>query len=132
MNIEQTIRKLVEQLVEAWNLHDGASFSRLFAPDAYYVTGSGVRLAGRGQIEDALFAPSSDTGSDSDQVSLVTESIRILGPDAAVVLCAWRMPPADAAEGHESTVRAGFVTIVMQHTVDRLEIIALQTTDTTP
>ena len=131
MNIEQTIRRVVEELVEAWNRRDGASFSRLFSENADYVTGSAVRLAGRSQIRDALFtrAPvSTETGP----VSFVTQSVKILGPDVAVILCAWQMSPGDAPQNRESGGRTGFVTIVMQGAADGWRIIALQNTDTVP
>jgi hypothetical protein len=55
----------------------------------------------------------------------VTESIKMLGPDAAVVLCAWRM-------GAEPADRAGLLTIVAQHADLGWRIIALHNTDTTP
>ncbi|HEV8700274.1 MAG TPA: SgcJ/EcaC family oxidoreductase [Candidatus Polarisedimenticolia bacterium] len=130
MSIEHAIRRVVEELVEAWNRGDGPSFSRLFAENADYVTASGVRLAGRGRIRDALFTrpPAS---AESGRVSLVTESVKMLGPDAAVILCAWHMDPGHAPEIRESSVRTGFVTLVMQGEADGWRIIALQNTDTT-
>ncbi len=40
-NIEDGIQVVVDRLVDAWNRRDWASFSRLFAEEADYVTGSG-------------------------------------------------------------------------------------------
>jgi uncharacterized protein (TIGR02246 family) len=131
MSIEQAVQRVVEDLVGAWNRRDWASFTRLFAEDADYVTGAGVRLAGCDQIHDALFARE-PVSIESDQVSLVTESIKILGPDAAVVLCAWRMGPGDTPKVPRSSVRNGFVSIVMQDAGDGWRIIALQNTDARP
>ena len=129
MSIEQAIRRVVEELVGAWNRGDGASFSRLFAENADYVTASGVRLAGRDQIRNALFTRT-PISTEADQVSLVTESVKILGEGVAVILCAWQMGPGGAPQIHESSVRTGFVTVVMQGEGDRWRIIALQNTDT--
>jgi uncharacterized protein (TIGR02246 family) len=123
MDIDQAVRRVVEELVGAWNRGDGASFSRLFAENADYVTASGVHLAGRGQIRDALFTRA-PVSTESGQVSLVTDSVKVLGPDAAVILCAWQMAPG-------ASVRTGFVTIVMQGGADGWHIVALQNTDTT-
>ena len=129
MSIDQAVRRVVEELVGAWNRGDGASFSRLFAENADYVTASGVRLAGRGQIRDALFTRA-PVSTESGQVSLVTDSVKVLGPDAAVILCAWQMAPGDTPQTHEASVRTGFVTIVMQEGADGWHIVALQNTDT--
>jgi len=126
MTIEQSIRQLVEALVEAWNRHDATSFSRLFDENADYVTGAGIRLAGRGQIRDAISARAQDP-LETGRVSLVTESIRILGPDAAMALCAWQMDAASRTG--ESTVRSGLVTIVTRRTDDTWQIVALHNTD---
>jgi uncharacterized protein (TIGR02246 family) len=130
MSVEQSVKRIVEDLVEAWNRCDGAWFSRLFAENADYVTGTGVRLAGRGQIRDLLFtrAPGS---LGSGRVAFVTESIKPLGPDAAVILCAWHMDPGDARPIDESSVRRGVVTIVTQRTGGTWHIIALHNTDST-
>jgi uncharacterized protein (TIGR02246 family) len=128
MSTEQAIKHLIDELVETWNSRDGASFSRLFAENADYVTGSGVRLAGRRSIHDALIAGA--PGSvDPGQVAMVTESIRFLGPDVAVVLCAWRMRPAHAGQTATSAGRAGLMTIVTQRAGNMWRIVALQNTD---
>ena len=47
-------RDVIEALKHTWNRRDWAGFSALFAEGAYYVTGAGVRLAGRSQIHTEL------------------------------------------------------------------------------
>ena len=118
MRAEPAIRELVDELIRAWNSRDWVSFSRLFAEEADYVTGSGVRLAGRSSIHDALFTRDVDHG----QVTVAIESIRILAADAAVILCTWRMG--------SPTTRVGVMTLVTQHRGDTWQIITLQNTDT--
>jgi uncharacterized protein (TIGR02246 family) len=130
MSVKQAIQQLVDELARAWNSQDWASFSRLFAEDADYVTGSGVRLAGRGPIHRGLSTRALDS-FDSGQVSLVIESIKILGPDAVVILCAWRMGRGDASHAHDSAGRAGLITIVTQRAGGTWRIVALQNTDKT-
>jgi uncharacterized protein (TIGR02246 family) len=123
MSAARGIQQVVEALAGAWNSRDWDAFGRLFAEDADYVTGAGVHLAGRTRIRDTLKTRAADT-IESDQVTLTTESTRMLGPDAAVVLCAWRL-------GAEPVDRAGLLTVVMQHADEGWRIIALHNTDTT-
>jgi len=66
---EGAIRKVVEDLADAWNRRDWQSFGRLFAEDADYVTGAAIRLAGRGRIQEAL-SSQADTSLESSRVSL--------------------------------------------------------------
>jgi|SRR6266436_4275565 len=131
MNVEQAIQQLLEDLTRAWNSRDWLSFSRLFAENADYVTGSGMRLSGRGPIHNA-FSTRAFGAFESDRMSLVTKSIKTLGPDAAVILCAWRMGPGDPSQAHDSAGRDGVITIVTQCIGDTWSIVALQNTDKTP
>ena len=125
--LDNTIARLVDDLADTWNRRDGASFGRLFAENADYVTGSGVRLTGRGQIRDALFTRAE--GPVNYPISIVTQSLNMLGPDAAVMLCAWQIGSGDASGIDASPARSGFVTIVAQRARDGWQIIALQNTD---
>ena len=70
MSFEQATQQLVDELARAWNSQDWVSFSRLFAENADYVSGSGVRLAGRGAIHHGLSTRALDS-FDSGRVSLV-------------------------------------------------------------
>ena len=131
MNAEQAAQQLVDELVQAWNSRDGAAFSRLFAESADYVTGAGLRLAGRGQILEALFG-SATKNTDSGAVSVVTQSVKVLGPDATVVLCTWRMGPGGSPQERDPAGRSGLMTMVMQRAGHAWRIILLQNTDMTP
>jgi uncharacterized protein (TIGR02246 family) len=131
MSAEQASKQLVDELVRAWNSRDGAAFSCLFAEDADYVTGSGARLAGRESIRDALFG-SATNRIEPGQVDVVTESIKALGQDAAVILCMWQMSPGGATRGAGSAGRQGLMTIVTHRAASAWHIIALQNTDKLP
>ena len=124
MNAEQAIEKLVANLVQAWNTQDAPAFCRLFDENANYVTGSGVRLAGRASINDTLFA-SAPSPVDVGPVELVTTSIKVLEPHVAVILCTWRM-------GVGAPGRSGCMTIVAQPAGTEWHILLLQNTDTRP
>ena len=131
MNSEQQVRQVVEELAAAWNRGDGVAFSGLFFEHADYVSGAGIHLKGRRQIQDALF-PREAAAMASDQVSLAVQSVTALGPDAAVVLCKWKMNPPDPRKHPEPGNRSGFVTLVMQSAAGVWRILLLQNTDTTP
>ena len=131
MNAEQAIGNVVENLVDAWNSRDSAAFSRLFAENADYVTGSGVRLSGRGRIRDVLFGSAPSSG-DSGLVTVVNESVKVLGSDVAVILCTWRMGPGGSGRLHDSAGRSGLMTIVTQRLGNEWRITTLQNTDTRP
>jgi hypothetical protein len=51
---------------------------------------------------------------EAERVSLVMQSIHLLGTDAAVLLCSWRMGFGVSGEDRESVVRDGVATIVVE------------------
>jgi hypothetical protein len=59
----------------------------------------------------------------------VMQSIHLLGTDAAVLLCSWRMGSGNSWEEGESIVRDGVATIVVKRSGESWRIIALQNTD---
>jgi uncharacterized protein (TIGR02246 family) len=129
MNPERTASDIIEKLVDAWNRRDWLSFSRLFAEDADYVTGGGLRLAGRDRIRDDL-SSRSEISSTHGQVTLVTESLKILRPDVAVALCRWQMG-TDGSQTDGPRIRAGLLTIVIENSDEAWRIVALHNTDQT-
>jgi uncharacterized protein (TIGR02246 family) len=129
MNGEHTVGDVLEKLVDAWNRRDWLSFSRLFAEDADYVTGAGLRLAGRNRIRDDL-SSRSEIPSAHGQVTLVTESLRILQRDVAVILCRWQMG-TDSGQTDGLRIRAGLLMIVIENSDEGWRIVALHNTDQT-
>lgn len=128
MGIDESLQRLVERLVTTWNDRDWASFSQLFADNANYVTGSGVCVPGRQRIHD-YFVTRVPAPAEAERVSLVMQSIHLLGTDAAVLLCSWRMGFGDS--GEKSIARDGVATIVVERAGGSWRIIALQNTDRT-
>jgi uncharacterized protein (TIGR02246 family) len=128
MDIDESLQRLVERLAKTWNDRDWASFSQLFADDAHYVTGAGVCLPGRQRIHDN-FVTRVPAPAEAERVSLVMQSIHLLGTDAAVLLCSWRMGSGNSWEEGESIVRDGVATIVVKRSGESWRIIALQNTD---
>jgi uncharacterized protein (TIGR02246 family) len=116
---EDSIRRIVNELVSAWNRRDMDAFVRLFAEDAGYVTGNGAHLQGRAAIRREL--DSSTPGSSGSQpVSIADLAVRMLGSEAAVALVRWRM---------DAPVRRGLFTVVVTAAHEGWRIVALHNTD---
>lgn len=119
MEIDPTIQDLIDELAGAWNLRDGPAFGRLFAEDADYVTGAGIRLAGRHRILGILSEQAGPSVT-NQEVSLAAESVKLLPAGIAVVLCSWRM---------SAEARSGLLTMVIRRDVEGWRILALHNTD---
>lgn len=75
---------LVEHFVRAWNAHDMAAFSRLYATDATWVTTFDTRDSGRDAIvADLRAAHESWAGASTVAASAV--DVKLLRPDVAIV-----------------------------------------------
>src|SRR5712672_261258 len=74
MPSDGAVRDLIEAPAATWNERDSPAFSRLFAEEADYVTGSGEHLPGRSRIHDELSARSG-----AGEVTLAVESIKYVG-----------------------------------------------------
>jgi uncharacterized protein (TIGR02246 family) len=118
MEIDPTIQDLIDELAGVWNLRDGPAFGRLFAEDADYVTGAGIRLAGRHRILGVLTGQAGPSGT-NQEVSLAAESVKLLPAGIAVVLCSWRM---------SAEARSGLLTMVIRRDMEGWRILALHNT----
>ena len=96
---EVAIKKLMENVVVAWNTHDGVSFSVLFAEDADFTNWRGtLRIHGREEINqmNANLA----TGMFRQSTLTLTDAhIRFFAPDVAVVHCDWNLVGAIDYDG---------------------------------
>ena len=72
---EAAIRKVVQQVQDGWNAHDGKVFAAPFATDADYVVVNGMDVKGREAIEQQHTAIFSTIYKDSHNVGTV-KSIR--------------------------------------------------------
>jgi uncharacterized protein (TIGR02246 family) len=81
---EQAVVEVLSALTVAWNDHDATEYARLFAPDATYVTRSGVLWRGRPAIEEghaeAFVGPLADA-----TVTLVPTDVIVVAPAVVVV-----------------------------------------------
>ena len=120
MKAEAEIERVIDELFDAWNRGDGAGFARLFTRDADYVTGDGVWLRGRAEIEGLV--RTAGAGGKASRVG--PPSIRAMARWATAVF-RWRGP---AAEGRGSR---GVVTCVFVRNRGRWLVHRLQNTDET-
>ncbi len=116
---ENATRRVVDDLVEAWNRGDMNGFVRLFAEDASYITGTGVHWKGREAIRRGM-ASTIPGASGAQRVAISEVGVKSLGADAAAALVRWRMDAGD---------RAGLFTLVTTATPEGWRIVVLHNTD---
>jgi uncharacterized protein (TIGR02246 family) len=79
---EAAIRKIIVEMTEGFNSHDGKAASRMYAPDARLVTVRGDVMNGRAEIEkglSAIFATRAKNATHSTK----DVTIRMIKPDVA-------------------------------------------------
>lgn len=89
-NDEAAIRRVVKQVEDAWNAHDGKAFAAPFAMDADYVVVNGMRVKGREEIEKGHTGIFTTIYKDSRNAATI-KSVRYLRPDVAVAHVEWNL-----------------------------------------
>lgn len=87
---EAAIRRIVQQVQDGWNAHDGKAFAAPFASDADYVVVNGMYAKGRETIERGHTAIFTSIYKDSRNVATI-KSVRFLRPDVAVAHVEWNL-----------------------------------------
>ena len=87
---EAAVRKIVQQVQDAWNAHDAKAFAAPFASNADYVVVNGMKIEGREAIEKGHVGIFATIYKDSRNVGTV-RSVRFLRPDVAVVHVEWNL-----------------------------------------
>lgn len=87
---EAALRRIVQQLQDGWNAHDGKAFAAPFAADADYVIVNGMKIKGRETIERGHTGIFTSIYKDSHNVGTI-KNIRFLRPDVAVVHVEWNL-----------------------------------------
>ena len=127
MTPELAVRNLIEEMVAAWNDGQWDRFSEVFANDGIYVTSAGVRLSGRQHI--ATYLSSLAAGKPPDKIVLNVDSLQLVAPLIALVLCSWQQQTTQNRRAAETSVpRAGVITMVMRGAADRFQLLALHNT----
>ncbi len=122
---ESAINRIVQEVENGWNAHDGKAFAAPFAVDADYVVVNGMKSKGRDEIEkghrqifSTIYRESKNTG--------VVKSIRFLRPDVAVVHIEWSLEPRPGAEKYPA-----MCTMVMTKDKSKWSIAAFHNTPIT-
>jgi len=123
-NDEASIRKVVQQVQDGWNAHNGKAFASQFATDADYVVVNGMRAKGRQEIEEGHTAIFSSIYKDSKNVATV-QSVRFLRPDVSVVHIEWNL---EFTMGGEKKKARAMNTMVMTKENGKWSIAAFQNT----
>ena len=127
-NDEAAIRKVVQQVQDGWNAHDGKAFAAPFAADADYVVVNGMYAKGREAIEKGHTGIFTTIYKDSHNVATI-KSIRFLRPDVAVVHNEWNLEfkvNGETRKGHAIN------TMIMTKDGGRWSIAAFQNTPIEP
>ncbi len=121
---EAAIRRVVKQVEDGWNAHDGKAFAASFASDADYVVVNGERVTGRLAIEKGHAAIFTTIYRNSHNAGTV-KSIRFLRPDVAVVHVEWNL---EFSAGGETKKGHAINTMVMTKDGGNWSIAAFQNT----
>lgn len=121
---EAAIRKIVQQVQDGWNAHDGKAFAAPFAPNADYVVVNGTKIEGRDAIEKGHAAIFATVYRESHNVGTI-RSIRFLRPDVAVVHVEWNL---EFQAGGQPQKAQAMNTMVMTKDGGQWSIAAFQNT----
>jgi uncharacterized protein (TIGR02246 family) len=125
---EAAVRRIVRQVQDAWNAHDGKAFAAPFATDADYVVVNGMYAKGRDEIERGHTGIFTTIYKDSRNVATI-KSVRFLRPDVAVAHVEWNLEfkmNGETQKGHAIN------TMVMTKDGGKWNIAAFQNTPIQP
>jgi len=121
---ETAVRQIVQQVQDAWNIHDGKAFAAPFAENADYVVVNGLYLSGREAIEKGHIQIFTTIYKDSRNIAAV-QSVRFLRSDVAVVHVKWNL---EFSVGGEPKKATAMNTMIMTKDKGKWSIAAFQNT----
>jgi uncharacterized protein (TIGR02246 family) len=133
---EPTIRRLLAQQTEDWNLHDAHAWAAPFSEDAEFINILGTLLEGRGEIE-RRHAEIFRTIFARTQVVVTVRRVRALGASAAVAETDYelrdydRLPPGIQPTDADGTLRTR-LKYVFERAPAGWRIVAAQNTAILP
>jgi uncharacterized protein (TIGR02246 family) len=117
--------------VDDWNRHDMKDFGSLFADDAQFVNVIGLWWHSRAEIQkehEALHA----TRMRTSHLVATETAVRLLDPDAAVLVQRWELTGDTGIDGVTLPKRRGVMTLVTVKEGRRWQIVSAQNTDSVP
>ncbi|HVF49953.1 MAG TPA: SgcJ/EcaC family oxidoreductase [Pyrinomonadaceae bacterium] len=121
---EASVRRIVQQLQDGWNAHDGRAFAAPFAADADYVVVNGMKLNGREAIEKGHTGIFTTIYKESKNAATI-KSIRFLRSDVAVAHVEWNL---EFRIGGETRKAQAMSTLVLTKEGGKWSIAAFQNT----
>ena len=125
---QETIRAIIDRLIDAWNKNDMMAFVSLFSEDADYISGAGLWFRGRQAIQEGL-SRDAESSSEHGNVVITGNWIRFIKADVAIVQNTWEMRRGKDQREERVEWRRGIFTQVMVSDGERWRIAALQNTD---
>lgn len=116
---------VVDAFVRAWNSHDAKAFGDVFSEDAHWVTASGVRVKGRGEIRSFL-GKEHLTWARTTTMKAADVEVKSIGPDLAVVLFRWDIGGAADADGKAVGTFRGSTLFVAASQANRWTVVTGQ------
>ncbi|WP_050929539.1 SgcJ/EcaC family oxidoreductase [Aestuariivita boseongensis] len=120
-----------QAFTDAWMARDGAALAGLFAEDADFINVVGIWWEDRAAIARAH---SYALESFFAKTRLVPGRVktRMLGQDAAVVQCRFRLSGQIAPDGSEAGARSTIITFVLERVEAGWQAVSAQNTDIVP
>ncbi len=115
----------------AWMARDAGALAALFAEDADFVNVVGIWWEDRAAIERAHGYALRSFFSRS-RLAVGRVKTRMLGDDAAVVHCRFRLSGQLAPEGGEAGARSGILSFVAMRVAEGWQVVSAQNTDIVP
>jgi uncharacterized protein (TIGR02246 family) len=97
---EAAIRKVIVEMTEGFNNHDGKAAARMYAPDARFVTVRGDMMNGQAGIEKGLSAILTSRAKNATQRT-IDITVRFIRPDVALANVTNELSGLVAPDGHE-------------------------------
>jgi len=109
---EKLIRRMYEDLVEAWNRHDVPALANLWAIDGDHLEPDGTRAKGRDSVAK-LFRHQHDTFFKDSVLDMNLEDVWFHGDDLSIVDGTYELRGARLPNGSELPARRGRFTSVL-------------------
>jgi uncharacterized protein (TIGR02246 family) len=97
---EAAIRKVIVEMTEGFNNHDGKAAARMYAPDARFVSVRGDMMNGQAGIEKGLSAILTSRAKNATQRTMDV-TVRFIRPDVALANVTNELSGLVAPDGHE-------------------------------
>jgi len=120
---EKLVRKLYEDLTDAWNRHDVATLSGMWAIDGDHLEPDGTRAKGRDAVTK-LFRRQHDTVFKETSLDMNIEDVWFHGENMAIVDGNYVLNGAKLPDGTPLAARRGHFTAVLLHEDGRWQVAA--------